>query len=69
GKVDVDWKDSYGQTPLPRAAENEHEAVVKLLLETDKTGKVDVDSKDNCGRTPLSRAADNGLEAVVRLLQ
>jgi ankyrin repeat protein len=32
GKVDVDTKDSvYGRTPLSRAAENGHEAVVKLL--------------------------------------
>jgi len=31
GKVEVDSKDTYGQTPLSRAAENGHEAVVKLL--------------------------------------
>jgi hypothetical protein len=35
------WK--YGQTPLWWAAENGHEAVVKLLLET---GKVEADLKD-----------------------
>jgi ankyrin repeat domain-containing protein 50 len=42
-----------------------HEAVVKLLLDTDK---VEVDSMDGSGRTPLSWAAENGHEAVVKLL-
>jgi len=57
--------DMYGQTPLSWAAENGHEAVVKLLVER---GDVNADSKDNCGRTPLSWAARNGHEAVVKLL-
>src|SRR2546423_7590982 len=53
-------KDSkYGQTPLSFAAENGHEAVVKLLL---ATGKADVDSKDNYGQTPLLWAAKKGHE-------
>ena len=54
GKVDVDSKNSDGQTPLERAADGGHEAVVRLLL---ATGKVDVNSKDVYGRTPLERAA------------
>jgi ankyrin repeat protein len=66
GKVDVDLKHSRGRTPLSWAAQNGHEAVVKLLLET---GKVDVDSKDSGGRTPLSWAAQNKREAIVKLLQ
>jgi ankyrin repeat protein len=65
GNVDVDLKDSEGQTPLCWAAENGHEAVVKLLVET---GNVDVDSKDTWGQTPLSLAAENGHEAVAKLL-
>jgi ankyrin repeat protein len=55
----------YGQTPLSWAAEQGHEAVVKLLL---KTGKVDVDAKDNDSRTPLSWTAEQGHKAVVKLL-
>ncbi|KAF2183660.1 ankyrin, partial [Zopfia rhizophila CBS 207.26] len=58
-------KDSYGQTPLLRAAQSGHEAVVKLLLETSK---VDINSKDSYGQTPLSRAAEDGHETVVKLL-
>ncbi|OCL02130.1 hypothetical protein AOQ84DRAFT_382995, partial [Glonium stellatum] len=52
GKVDAKSKDSiYGRTPLSWAAENGHEAVVKLLLET---GKVNTNLKDFIyRRTPL----------------
>ncbi|GIJ98076.1 hypothetical protein Aspvir_000186 [Aspergillus viridinutans] len=63
-KVDVDSWDSDGQMPLS-AAENRHEAVIKLLLDT---GKVDVNSRDADGQTPLSWAAKRGYEAAVKLL-
>jgi ankyrin repeat protein len=65
-KAEVDSKDNtYSKTPLSWAAENGHEAVVKLLL----ASKADVDSKDNTySKTPLSWAAQGGHEAVVKLL-
>jgi len=55
----------HNQTPLSWAAENGHEAIVRLLVKKD----ADIEAKDNSyGRTPLSWAAENGHEAVVRLL-
>ncbi|KAG7127309.1 Potassium channel AKT3 like protein [Verticillium longisporum] len=60
-----DKKDSYGRTSLSWAAENGREAMVKLLLDTEK---VNFNSKDGDGRTPLSWAALKGNEAVVKML-
>jgi tRNA A37 threonylcarbamoyladenosine biosynthesis protein TsaE len=63
--ADVNAKDKWGQTPLSWAAENGHEAVVKLLLEKG----VELETEDKYGgRTPLLWAAENRLEAVVKLL-
>ncbi|OCL11797.1 hypothetical protein AOQ84DRAFT_274685, partial [Glonium stellatum] len=61
-RVDVDLRDEFGQTPLSKAAERGHEAVVGLLL---ATGEVNVDFSNKDGQTPLSLAAENGHEAVV----
>jgi ankyrin repeat protein len=63
--VDFNSKDKDGKRPLLRAAENGHEATVKLLL---KSGKVGVDLRDNFRRMPLSRAAENEHKAVIKLL-
>jgi ankyrin repeat protein len=59
-----DLKDTYTRTPLSYAAENGHDAVVKMLLAKG----VDPNSKDKYGQTPLSYAAEWGRTAVVKLL-
>jgi hypothetical protein len=60
-----DSKDSYDRTPLSYAAENGHEAVVKLLLAKDG---VNLNYMDQFDETPLLFAVENGHEAVVKLL-
>jgi hypothetical protein len=47
---------------LWRSAQNEHEAMLKLLLETDKA---EVDAKDlNLAQMPLWRTIQSGHKAV-----
>jgi ankyrin repeat protein len=53
-----------GDKTYPWAAEKEHEAVVRLLLDRGAF----VDAVDARGRTPLSYAAQRGYDAVVWLL-
>jgi ankyrin repeat protein len=55
GKVDADWKDEGGRTPLFWTADKGLEAVVKLLLK--KGSEVGIESRG--GWTPLQLAALN----------
>ena len=61
--TDIDAKTNGRNTAPHMAAEDGHEAVVRLLLEH----KADADVKDDDGRTALHRAAENGHETVVQL--
>jgi ankyrin repeat protein len=65
-KVEIDIKDNNNQTPMGWAARNGHDAIVKLLLDTET---VDVNLKDTeYGLTPLSWVARNGNEVIIKLL-
>jgi ankyrin repeat protein len=61
----VNLKDKGGRTALSYAAEEGHEAVVKLLL-----NRTDVKAhlKDKEGRTALTYAVESGHEVITRLL-
>jgi ankyrin repeat protein len=70
---DPDIKDSHGRTPLWIAAENGHEAVVKLLLDKEDVNVNSIEygeygDGDGSDGRPLWMAAGNGHEAVVKLL-
>ena len=64
-QVDVNSKNTQGQTLLSRMAQNGNNMMVDLLLETDY---INVNSKDEHGMTSLSWAARNGHEAIVQSL-
>ena len=64
-KTDIDSKDTNGPTPLFYAANDGHDAVVKLLLGTASVG---ANLRDLWGQASLLYAAKNGHEAVVKLL-
>ncbi|KAL3441722.1 hypothetical protein BJX65DRAFT_299543 [Aspergillus insuetus] len=74
--ADVECKDTtHGRTPLSWAAEEGHEEVVKLLIQTDMvdvdskdTEYAEVNSEDHQGRTPLSYAAEKNRQKIVKLL-
>jgi ankyrin repeat protein len=57
--------DSLSSAVLGSASEDGQEAMVELLLATNK---VELDWKDKGDQTPLHQAARNGHEAIVRLL-
>lgn len=61
----INIRNSDNRTPMSYAAEQEHDAVVTLLLAAHG---VDPDFKDTNGQTPLTYAAKNGHDRVVRLL-
>lgn len=63
--TDVNSRCKEERTFLSKAAEQGHEAVVKVLLSRND---IEVDSKDRDGRTPLSRAAEKGHKAVANVL-
>lgn len=63
--VEPNAKDRFGRTALFWAAEEGHDAVIKLLLDT---GKADPDSRDVYGQSPLLCAVSERREAVVKLL-
>ena len=60
-----DSVDTFGETPLQRAAEQDHKSIVRLLLSREY---VVAHSRDSDDRAPLSYAAEYGVEAIVRLL-
>lgn len=58
-------RDRARRTPVLLAVQKGHEAIVKLLLDTDS---VDIDTKDIFHRSPLLLAVERGHEAIVKLL-
>ncbi|ORX42986.1 ankyrin [Piromyces finnis] len=53
-RVNVNWKDPYGKTPLMVSIIKKHDEITKLLL---KHSKINVNIKDNEGNSALTYAA------------
>ncbi|RFU75866.1 ankyrin repeat [Trichoderma arundinaceum] len=74
--VDIDLRDSHKQALLCLAAQNGHEAVVKILLVTagvnpnyrGQSEGIDVNAMSRHHITPLWLAASKGFEDIVKLL-
>lgn len=64
-KVNVNFTDRYGLTPLGCAAISGYEGIVKILIEE---GGASLDPRDRLGRTPLALALAAGHNSVVGLL-
>lgn len=62
--ANVDSRDDDGETPLMKAADDGHTAIVEALL---KAG-ADVNAIDEDGQTALMMAADEGHVQIVKLL-
>jgi len=62
--ADIESKNKDGWTPLLRAVEKGHKAIVQLLLEKG----ADIESKDWNGSTPLVWAAGQGYNTAVAQL-
>lgn len=63
--IKIDSLDIHNRTPISHAAENGHEALVKLLVQRYEANPC---IPDMDGRNSLTYAAQNGHEAIVRYL-
>ena len=61
----INWRYSYGYTPLNIACVYDHHEVVSVLI---GTAGVDLNMADNWGQSPLWIAAANGRTQIVRVL-
>ncbi|CAH0366292.1 unnamed protein product, partial [Pelagomonas calceolata] len=62
--AEVDWANTWGETPLFIACQNDHREAARLLLEQG----AEVDQADVDGRTPLFAACAKGQVDLARLL-
>ena len=62
--AEVDWANTWGETPLFIACQNDHREAARLLLEQG----AEVDQADVDGRTPLFAACGKGQVDLARLL-